>query len=228
MTTLISVTLARECCGYPRALSESLVYRSAWGYGLAMRVLYGRYYAARDAAVAAHIPDGASVLELCCGPARLYLRELRGRIGPYVALDASARFVDRLRRRGVDARRADVATAELPPADVVVMQASLYQFLPHADAIVRRMRAAAGMSVVVSEPVRNLASSRFGVVARLGAGGAATAAGAQAQRFDASSLHALMASFGDAVLFCGPVPGGREHVYVLSGGGSAARAPHAA
>jgi hypothetical protein len=84
------------------------------------------------------------------------------------------------------------------------------------------------MSVVVSEPVRNLASSRFGVVARLGAGGAATAAGAQAQRFDSSSLHALMASFGDAVLFCGPVPGGREHVYVLSGGGSAARAPHAA
>ena len=185
-----------------------------------MRVLYGRYYAARDAAVAAHIPDGASVLELCCGPARLYLRELRGRIGSYVALDANARFVERLRRRGVDARRADVATAELPHADVVVMQASLYQFLPDAEAIVRRMRDAAGTSVVVSEPVRNLASSRLGVVARLGAGGAATAAGAQAQRFDATSLQALMASFGDAVLFCGPVPGGREHVYVLSGSGS--------
>ena len=189
-----------------------------------MRVLYGRYYAARDAAVAAHIPDGASVLELCCGPARLYLRELRGRIGSYVALDASARFVDRLRKLGVDARRADVATAELPAADVVVMQASLYQFLPDAEAIVRRMRAAAGTSVIVSEPVRNLASSRFGAVARLGAGGAATAAGAQAQRFDASSLQALMASFGDGVLFCGPVPGGREHVYVLSGSGPGAGA----
>jgi trans-aconitate methyltransferase len=217
MTTLISVTLARGCCGYPRALSESLVYRSAWGYGLAMRVLYGRYYAARDAAVAVHIPDGASVLELCCGPARLYLRELRGRIGPYVALDASARFVERLRRRGVDARRADVATAALPAADVVVMQASLYQFLPDAEAIVRRMRAAAREAVVVSEPVRNVASSRLGVVARLGAGAAATARGAQAQRFDAGSLQALMSSFGAAVLFCGPAPGGREHVYVLSG-----------
>ena len=206
--------------GYPRALPESLIYRSAWGYGLAMRVLYGRYYAARDAAVAAHIPDGASVLELCCGPARLYERELRGRIGSYVALDASERFVARLRRRGVDARQADVATAELPVADVVVMQASLYHFLPAADAIVRRMRAAARSSVIIAEPVRNLASSRFGVVARLGAGGAATAAGAQPQRFDASSLQALMAVFGDAVLFCGPVPGGREQVYVLSGTGT--------
>jgi SAM-dependent methyltransferase len=182
-----------------------------------MRVLYGRYYAARDAAVAAHIPDGASVLELCCGPARLYLRELRGRAGPYVGIDASELFVDRLRRRGVDARCADVATADLPRADVVVMQASLYHFLPAADAMVGRMRAAAITSVVVSEPVRNLASSRLGVVARIGAGGAATAQGAQAQRFDAASLRALMEGFGDAVLSHEAIPGGREHVYVLSG-----------
>jgi len=212
MTTLISVT-----GDYPRALPESLVYRTAWGYGLAMRVLYGRYYAARDAAVAAHVPDGASVLELCCGPARLYLRELRGRIGPYVALDASASFVDRLRRRGVDARVADVATAPLPVADVVVMQASLYQFLPDAEAMLRRMRAAAKGSVVVAEPVRNLASSRIGVVARLAAGGAATAQGARSQRFDAETLRALMAGFGDAVVFHAPAPGAREHVYVLRG-----------
>jgi SAM-dependent methyltransferase len=183
-----------------------------------MRVLYGRYYAARDAAVAAHVPDGASVLELCCGPARLYERELRGRIGPYVALDASGRFVARLRRRGVDARRADVATAELPVADIVVMQASLYHFLPRADAIVHRMRAAARASVIISEPVRNLASSRLGLVARLGAGAAATAGGAQPQRFDADSLRALMrGGFGDAITVEAAVPGGREHLYVLRG-----------
>ncbi|HEX4363410.1 MAG TPA: class I SAM-dependent methyltransferase [Solirubrobacteraceae bacterium] len=213
MTTLISVTLA----GYPRALPESLVYRSAWGYGLAMRVLYGRYYAARDAAVAAHIPDGASVLELCCGPARLYLHELNGRVGSYAALDASQRFVQRLLSRGVDARCADVARAELPVADVVVMQASLYHFMPEAEAMIRRMRAASRMSTIIAEPVRNLASSRLGIVARLGAGGAATQQGAQSQRFDEDSLHTLMERFGDAVVSSEPIPGGREHVYVLSG-----------
>jgi hypothetical protein len=202
-------------------LPESLIYRSAWGYGLAMRVLYGRYYAARDAAVAAHVPDGASVLELCCGPARMYLRELRGRTRSYVGLDANAGFVERLRRLGVDARRADVATAELPTADVVVMQASLYHFLPapQAAAMIERMLAAASDRVVVAEPVRNLASSRLGVVARLAAGGAATAAGAQEQRFDAASLRALMDGFGAAVVHAAPAPGGREHVYVLSGTG---------
>jgi hypothetical protein len=202
-------------------LPESLIYRSAWGYDLAMRVLYGRYYAARDAAVALHVPDGASVLELCCGPARMYLRELRGRTRSYVGLDANAGFVERLRRLGVDARRADVATAELPPADVVVMQASLYHFLPapQAAAMIERMLAAASDRVVVAEPVRNLASSRLGIVARLAAGGAATATGAHQQRFDAASLHALMDGFGAAVLHAGPAPGGREHVYVLSAGG---------
>src|ERR671917_24935 len=139
MTTLISVT-GEGPLAYPRALPESLVYRSAWGYGLAMRVLYGRYYAARDAAVAAHIPDGASVLELCCGPGRLHERELRGRIGAYVALDASARAVARSR-------------------------------------------------VVIAEPVRNLAASRVGAIARLASGASATAHGAQARRFDAESLR---------------------------------------
>lgn len=184
-----------------------------------MRVLYGRYYAARDAAVAAHVPDGASVLELCCGPARLYERELRGRIGAYVALDASERFVARLRRRGVDARCADVATADLPVADVVVMQAGLYHFIPAADAIVGRMRAAARASVIVAEPVRNLASSANGLLARLAAGGAATAGGAQPQRFDAQSLRTLIrGGFGDdAIAFHAPIPGGREHLYVLTG-----------
>jgi SAM-dependent methyltransferase len=198
-------------------LPESLIYRSAWGYGLAMRVLYGRYYGARDAAVATHVPDGASVLELCCGPARLYRNELRGRVGSYIAIDANAGFVDRLRLRGVDARQADVATADLPVADVVLMQASLYHFLPDAEPIVRRMLAAARERVVISEPVRNLAQSRAAIVARLASAGTATARGAQAQHFDGASLGALMARFGETILTSQPVPGGREHVYVLAG-----------
>jgi SAM-dependent methyltransferase len=219
MTTLSSITEGLTVA-ILAPLPESLIYRSAWGYGLTMRVLYGRYYAARDAAVAAHVPDGSSVLELCCGPARLYLRELRSRTRSYVAIDANKGFVERLRRRGIDARQADVATADLPRADVVLMQASLYHFLPEdqAVAMIERMMAAASDRVVVSEPVRNLADSRVGIVARLAAGGAATADGAQPQRFDAASLRALMEHFGTAVVHAGPVPGGREHVYVLAAG----------
>ena len=84
--------------------------------------------------------------------------------------------------------------------------------------MVTRMLAAAGDRVVISEPVRNLASSRLGIVARIAAGGTATTEGAQAGRFDADSLRALMDNFGAAVVHAGPAPGGREHVYVLRAG----------
>ena len=200
-------------------LPESLIYRSAWGYGLAMRVLYGRYYGARYKAVAAHVPQGASVLELCCGPGGLYRRRLRTRTSSYIGLDANAGFVAGLRRRGVDARVADVETAEFPRVDVVVMQASLYHFLPEdrAAALVERMRAAAKRFVIISEPVRNLASSRIPLVARLAARGAATAGGEHAQRFDEASLRAFMERFGPAVLAIAPAPYGRDQLCVLLG-----------
>jgi SAM-dependent methyltransferase len=178
-------------------LSESWVYRSAWGYGLAMRVLYGRYYTARDTAVAALVPVGSSVLELCCGPARLYLRELRSRTSSYVGIDANTGFVERLAKRGVDARVGDVASADLQPADVVLMQASLYHFLPDA------------------QPMRNLAASGNPLKAWIGSRGTATAVGQQEQRFDEASLDALMGGFGDAVRSVRLIPGGREKVYVL-------------
>src|ERR1700716_1474358 len=104
-------------------MSTSLIYRSSAGYELLMRALYGRHYAARMRAVAAQVPDGASVLELCCGPGTLFLRHLRGRTRDYVGIDVNPGFVERLRRRGVDARQLDLAAgdAPLPSADVVIL-----------------------------------------------------------------------------------------------------------
>ena len=109
-----------------------------------MAVLYGRYYRARSRSVAELVPRGASVLELCCGPGTLYLGHLRAKGVRYRGLDLNPAFVAALRRRGADAEVRDVGAAEpLPPADVVLIQASLYHFLPDARAVVDRMRAAA-------------------------------------------------------------------------------------
>jgi SAM-dependent methyltransferase len=200
-------------------LTTSLVYRSALGYELLMRVLYGRHYAARMRAVAAQVPAGASVLELCCGPGTLYLRHLRGRTSAYIGIDVNAGFVGRLRRLGVDARRLDLAarTEEpLPEADVVVLQAGLYHFLPHPERILDRMLAAAREAVIVSEPVRNLASSRNPLIARLGRRAADPGVGGHAERFTENSLETLMERHRERVVRSFPIPGGRETVYVLA------------
>ena len=199
-------------------MSTSLVYRSALGYELLMRVLYGRHYTARMEAVAAEVPDGASVLELCCGPGTLYLHHLRGRTTSYVGIDVNPGFVERLRRQGVDARRLDLAHDEepLPGADVVVLQASLYHFLPRAERIIDRMFDAARERVIVSEPVRNLASSEVALIARLGRRAADPGVGGHAQRFTEQTLAEEMARYRERILRSFPIPGGREMVYVLA------------
>jgi SAM-dependent methyltransferase len=199
-------------------LSESLIYRSAAGYELLMRALYGRHYGDRMRVVAEQVPNGASVLELCCGPGTLYLRHLRARTSGYIGIDVNPRFVAQLKARGVDARRLDLAAGEepLPHADVAILQASLYHFLPRAERIVDRMLAAARERVIVSEPVRNLASSEVALIARLGRRAADPGVGGHAQRFTEETLEALMARYRERILRSLPIPGGREVVYVLS------------
>jgi SAM-dependent methyltransferase len=193
-----------------------------------MQALYGRHYGARLTAVAEQIPTGASVLELCCGPGTLYLRHLRGRVSEYVGLDINAGFVARLRRRGVDARIFDLAGEQpLPAADVALMQASLYHFLPDAARVVDRMIAAARDRVIVSEPVRNLATSSIPGVSLLGRRAADPGVGGHAERFTEQTLAALMETYSARIVNAFAIPGGREQVYVLAGGSPGPREPDA-
>jgi trans-aconitate methyltransferase len=197
-------------------MSTSLVYRSALGYELVMRVLYGRHYAHRLRAVAEHVPACASVLELCPGPGALYARHLRQRAGTYTAIDMNPRFVARLRKLGAHAVVLDLsAPAELPEADVVVMQASLYHFLPDAGAIVDRMVGAARVRVIVAEPIRNLTSSAMPMLAAFSRRATDPGAGGHQQRFDEESLDELMARYADLTVAAFRIHGDREKVFVL-------------
>jgi SAM-dependent methyltransferase len=186
-----------------------------------MRALYGRHYSDRMRAVASQVPAGASVLELCCGPATLYRRYLRQTAGAYIGLDVNERFVARLRNAGIDAREFDLSdpALALPSADVAIIQASLYHFLPDASSIVDRMLAAAGQLAIVSEPVRNLASSELPLVGRIGARAADPGVGGHEQRFTEATLDQLMERYRDRLRSSFLIPGGREKVYVLAAGG---------
>jgi hypothetical protein len=171
-------------------------------------------------AVAELVPTGSSVLELCCGPATLYRRYLNARVSSYIGLDVNKGFVARLQHDGIDARVANLANTDepLPRADIAIMQASLYHFLPDAKGIVDRMLAAAGDCVIVSEPIRNLASSRFSIVARVGRRAADPGVGGHGGRFTEATLDQLMERYRDRVRGSFTIPGGREKVYVLAAG----------
>lgn len=201
-------------------MAESIIYRSVAGYELLMRLLYGRHYAQRMALVAAQVPEGASVLELCCGPGTLYRTHLRRRAGAYIGVDVNDGFLARLRAEGIDARQLDLTadSKPLPVADVAIIQASLYHFLPDAGRLIERMLAAAGDRVIVSEPIRNLSTSRLPLVGRLGRRAADPGVGGHADRFTEATLDRLMEAHREQVLTAFSIPGGREKVYVLRAG----------
>jgi SAM-dependent methyltransferase len=184
-------------------------------YEAVMRVLYGRHYAARQRAIAALIPEGASVLELCCGPGTLYRRHLAGKRVSYLGLDINDRFLRRVRRSGADAREWDVRAPDpLPPTDYVLMQASLYHFMDDPRPLLERMLAAARLRVVLAEPVHNVAKQPGplgALVARLTDPGT----GPQPHRYDESSLDLVLEPFASLVRDRTLLPGGREKVYVL-------------
>ncbi|MFF0491048.1 class I SAM-dependent methyltransferase [Nocardia sp. NPDC004068] len=198
-------------------MRTSLVYRNRRIYELLMRGLYRTHYAARFTAIDELIPDGVRVLDVCCGPATLYTRCLRDRSIDYTGLDRNAGFVADLIAAGGHGRVWDVRDeTPLPAADFVVMQASLYHFLPDAAPVVDRMRAAAGTAVIVTEPIRNLATSEHRVVAALARRCTDAGDGAQAHRFTETTLDALFDRYGSRVTRRARIAGGREKLYVLT------------
>jgi SAM-dependent methyltransferase len=200
-------------------LATSLIYQHSWIYELAMFALYGRHYRARYRAVAELVPAGASVLDLCCGPATLYHRHLRAKGVNYTGLDINPRFIRHLVRGGGHGMVWDVHGPEaLPQADYVLMHASLYHFLPDPGPVVERMLRAARQQVIVAEPVRNLATGSSRWLALLARRHTDPGSGTAGGRFTEATLEAFFARYANRVLRSFPIPGGREKVYVLAGG----------
>lgn len=197
-------------------MATSLIYRSGLGYELVMMALYRRHYSSRYQAIANLIPQRADVLELCCGPGILYQRYLRRKKVRYRGLDMSEKFVRRLVRRGVTTERWDLRSDRpLPRAEYVIMQASLYHFLPDAGGMLDRMVEAARKAVIVAEPIRNLASSRLRWVAYVAGRLTDPGNGSQENRFDEKSLDKLARRYDVLLRRAFLAPGGREKVYVF-------------
>jgi hypothetical protein len=198
-------------------VGTSLIYRNRFVYELAMRGLYGRHYGARYRAIAALVPDGASVVDVCCGPATLYSRYLRGRSIHYTGVDLNERFIAEVIEAGGHGAVWDLhSQAPLPDADYLVMQASLYHFLPEPRPLIDRMLAAAGKRVIIAEPIRNLASSEYRVLAAIGRRFTDAGDGAQAHRFTEASLDEFFLHYESRVVERSLIAGGREKLFVLS------------
>lgn len=138
---------------------RSPVYWHPAFYRLAMKLLYGRYFQARYAAIAGLIPAGATVVEVCAGDVYLYDHYLRKKNVTYTGLDVNSAFVSGARRRKISFSSFDILRETIPAADYVIMQASLYRFIPTEQEILKKLLNAVNNFLIVAEPVRNLSDS---------------------------------------------------------------------
>ncbi len=196
----------------------SLIYRSPLVYQLVMRLLHGRHYSDRYRVLADEVPAGAEVVELCAGDARLYRYFLQPKGVKYLGLDNSPHFVSAARSHGLNFRLFDASKEEIPPADVILIQASLHLFHPQIEAFISRMLDAARQHVLISEPVRNLSSSSNPVVAWVGKTFTRPHGPGldHTHRFTETTFTQLMETFPECtrIFF---EPGKREMISVLKG-----------
>jgi SAM-dependent methyltransferase len=204
-------------------MTTSLIYQNAFLYEGLMRALYGSGYHGRFQALADLIPEGGSVLDVCCGPATLFHRYLKQKRVRYTGLDINSTFVERLSASGgmgmvwnLDEDR------PLPRRQYVIMQASLYHFLPDAAPIVERMLAAAERQLLIAEPIRNLADSQSALLAFLARKLTNPGTGDQPHRFDEARLDVLLQRYRQRgqVVESRLIAGGRDKLYVLASGSS--------
>jgi SAM-dependent methyltransferase len=196
-------------------LKTALVYRSAQLYELAMVLLYGRHYSSRYRVLADLIEPQSSVLDLCCGPGILYQRYLRHKGVSYTGLDINEGFIKRVNEIGGQGFVWNLQDDKpLPRSEYVVMQASLYHFLPDPTRIAERMLNAASKSVIIAEPIRNLACNKTRLLRNLAKRFSDTGTGEQ-MRFTEQALDSFFARYSSRKLQTFLIPGGREKVYIL-------------
>ena len=140
--------------------SSGLIYRHVHLYRLAMWLLYRRERDRERDRVLAAIAPGSSVVDLCCGDCRI-APALLARNCTYLGLDINVGFLERARRRGLDVRYWAGEPHEIPEADVICMLSSLYQFIPDEANMVGTMVSRARKRAIITEPVRNWATSSF-------------------------------------------------------------------
>jgi len=199
-------------------MTGSFIYSNASVYEAVMRGLYGRGYRDRFRSIAELIAEHSSVLDVCCGPATLFRRYLKAKSVCYTGLDINRHFVERLSTEGATGLIWNLNEARpLPRAEYVIMQASLYHFLPNASIVIERMIAAAERQVLIAEPIRNLTDSRVSLLAFLARKLTNPGTGDQPNRFNEARLDALMERYRTPShnVRSRLIAGGREKLYIL-------------
>ncbi len=192
----------------------TILYESSWFYRTLMTLVYRSHRRERFEAVSRWIPEGAEVLDVCCGDGTLS-KYLQSSVG-YKGLDQSTAFVSAAQNQGRPVEQFDLTQDKLPRAQIVVCQVSLFQFYPNIEAVLSQLFEAAEQRLIISESVLSLTQSRWSWIASIVAWGTDPNGMSNNHfRFNPESLKELFAPYDKHLVDSQEVCGGRDWVYVL-------------
>ena len=193
---------------------RSPVYWHPYIYRLFIKILYGKNFNARYSAVADLIPENSTVIEVCPGDGYLYEYYLSKKNIKYSGLDINSDFVRAAGNRHIPFILHNLFTEEIPHADYIVIQASLYQFIPQEHFIIKKLLNAANSTLIISETVRNLSESKNPLVAFLAKYSANPGKGHTPKKFNRDTLLACFNKYPEFKEMK-EIEGGREIIGVF-------------
>lgn len=193
---------------------RSVLYWNPYIYSFLVRLLFRRDYAGRYEAISSLIESNSSVLDVCCGDSKLYFY-LKSKNVDYLGLDMNPTFGKVSKRKGIKAKVFDLYKDDPPKTDVIVIHASLYQFIPNHSAILQKLYNAAKKYLIVAEPVRSYTQSKWKVVSLLGRVLNNPGDGMKIQRFTIETFKEAMEPFRDKVVLEFMIRGNIEYVFVV-------------
>lgn len=140
---------------YPNNIG--LLYNFPKLYKYVIKILFGKDYPKRYEAIARNIEEGSKVVDVCCGNAELS-RFLKEKNIEYLGVDINIHFVLYNIRKGIRMCLTDITKDDIPKADYIILQGSLYQF-HKPEEIVEKLYYAASKSFIISESIHNLADN---------------------------------------------------------------------
>ncbi len=131
-------------------------------YEIVTKILYNKNYVKRYKEIGKEAKD-LEVLDLCCGDCKLsnFIRNYRG-------IDFNKNFVEAINKKNINIELRDISSQNIPKSECIIMQGSLYQFIPNHEKIIKRILNESIKKAIISEPYINMASSKNRILAFIG------------------------------------------------------------
>ena len=182
---------------------KSITYWNRFIYMGLMKLSYQNKFEKRYEILGSLFERNCSIVELCCGDCYLYLNYLKQKQIQYVGVDINNSFIAYARKMGIDARNLNVISDEIPQGDILLMHASLYQFIPSERVILDKIIAAARREVIIAEPVINRSHQENFMVSKISELLSNPGTGPARDRFNPENFKALCGSYKEFSHFAG-------------------------